>query len=132
MKIGVPTDGNNGLDEYIGEHFGRVATYTIVDLETDQVKVVPNVSHHMGGQGYPPELLSKEGVNVLVCSGLGRRAIAMFKDFGIDVYIGASGKVKDAVSAFKQGKLQKADESDACGRHAFRDQHHHDHSHGEC
>jgi predicted Fe-Mo cluster-binding NifX family protein len=124
MRICIPTNGNNGLDEYIGEHFGRVQTYTIVDLETSEVKVVPNTSHHMGGQGYPPELMKKEGVNILVCRGLGRRAIDMFEEFGIDVYVGATGKVKDAIDAFKQGNLQKAGMDDACGKHAFRDQHH--------
>jgi len=128
MKICIPTNGNNGLNDYVGEHFGRVQTYTIVDLETDQVKVIPNTSHHMGGQGYPPELMAKEGVNILVCRGLGRRAIGMFEDFGIDVYIGANGTVRDAINAFKSGELQKAGIDDACGRHAFRNHHHHDHN----
>ena len=29
----------------VGEHFGRVSTYMIVDLDTDEVKVAPNTSH---------------------------------------------------------------------------------------
>jgi len=130
MKICIPTNGNNGLNDYVGEHFGRVQTYTIVNLETNEVKVIPNTSQHMGGQGYPPELMAKEGVNILVCRGLGRRAISMFVDFGIDVYIGAYGKVKDAIDAFKHGELKKAGIDDACGQHAFRDQQHHKHNCG--
>ena len=39
MKICIPTIGEDGLDNAVGEHFGRVPTYTIVDLETDEVKV---------------------------------------------------------------------------------------------
>ena len=132
MKICIPTVGNNGLDDTIGEHFGRVPTYTIINLNTNAVKVIPNTSEHMGGRGYPPEIMAKEGVNVLVCSGLGQRAISMFEEFGIDVYIGATGTVKDAIEDFKQGRLQKASESDACGRHAFQDQHHHEHHQGNC
>jgi len=124
MKVCIPTMGNRGLDDSVGEHFGRVPTYTIVDLETDEVKVVPNVSHHMGGQGDPPEIMVREGVNVMVCQGLGRRAISMFEGFGIAVYIGAAGSVRDAVAAFKQDRLQKATVDDACGKHAFRDRHH--------
>jgi predicted Fe-Mo cluster-binding NifX family protein len=125
MKICVPTMGENGLNNLVGQHFGRVPTYTIVDLETDNVKVIPNTSHHMGGQVDPPEIMAREGVNVMICQGLGRRAITMFEEFGIEVYIGASGTVRDAVTAFKQGRLQKANINDACGQHAFRDQHHH-------
>jgi len=122
MKICVSSTGKDF--DSVGEHFGRVPTYTIVDLETDEVKVVPNVSHHMGGQGDPPEIMAREGVNVMVCQGLGRRAISMFEGFGIAVYIGAAGSVRDAVAAFKQDRLQKATVDDACGEHAFRDRHH--------
>jgi predicted Fe-Mo cluster-binding NifX family protein len=124
MKICIPTIGNGGLDDSIGEHFGRVPTYTIVDLDTDEIKVVSNISHHMGGSGDPPEIMAKEGVNVMICQGLGQRAITMFEGFGITVYIGASGTVRDAVDTYKQGNLQKASESDGCGKHAFRDRHH--------
>jgi len=132
MKICIPTMGENGLDNQVGEHFGRVPTYTIVDLDTNEVKVIPNTSEHMGGQGQPPQIMAREGVNVMVCRGLGRRAITMFEELGIDVYIGASGTVKDAIDAFKQDKLQKASIDDACGQHAFRDQHHHEHQSGQC
>jgi predicted Fe-Mo cluster-binding NifX family protein len=124
MKICIPTMGESGLDDSVGEHFGRVSTYTIVDLDTDEVKVVSNVSHHMGGHGDPPEIMAREGVNVMICQGLGRRAISMFEELGIEVYIGAVGTVRDAVAAFKLGRLQKATVDDACGKHAFRDRHH--------
>lgn len=132
MKICIPTIGENGLNNHVGEHFGRVPTYTIVDLDTNEVRVIQNTSEHMGGQGYPPEIMAKEGVNILVCRGLGRRAISMFEKLGIEVYIGAFGTVKDAIDDFKQGRLQKAGMSDACGQHAFRDQHHHERHSGRC
>ena len=132
MKICIPTVGDKGLEDIVGEHFGRVPTYTIINLETNEVKVVPNTSHHMGGEGNPPEIMAREGVNAMVCRGLGRRAIALFEELGIEVYIGASGTVKDAVLAYKEGKLQKADMSDACGQHAFRDQHHHEQNQSHC
>ena len=125
MKVCIPTNGEKGLDDFVGEHFGRVPTYTIVDLESESVKVVSNTSHHMGGDGYPPEIMVKEGVNVMICKGLGRRAISMFSEYGIDVYIGATGSVKNAIDAFKSGNLQKAGEGDACGMHAFRDEKRH-------
>ena len=127
MKIGIPTNGGNGLSDTVGEHFGRVPTYTIVDMENNDVKVIPNTSNHMGGTRNPPEILAEKGVTVMICQGLGRRAIDMFSDFGIDVYIGATGTVEDAIEAYKQGNLIKASEGDACGKHAFRGErgHHH-------
>ena len=125
MKIGIPSNGEKGLDEQVGQHFGRVTHYTIVDLDTNDVNVIPNTSHHMGGTVEPPELLKKEGVGVMLCSGLGRRAINLFEQMDIDVYIGASGKVRDAITAFKQGNLQQATMSDGCQQHTFGGHHHH-------
>ncbi len=124
MKVCIPTIDQQGLDDSVGEHFGRVPTYTIVDLETDDVTVIPNTSHHMGGQGDPPEIMAKEGVNAMICQGLGRRAISLFENLGIEVYIGASGTVRDAITMFQQGTLQKATLNSACGKHEFRDRHH--------
>ena len=132
MKICIPTIGENGLNDHIGEHFGRVSTYTIVDLDTNDVKVIPNTSEHMGGQGLPPEIMAREGVEIMICRTLGRRAITMFEELGINVYTGAFGTVKDAIDDFKQGRLQKAGMSDACGQHAFRDEHNHEHRKGHC
>jgi predicted Fe-Mo cluster-binding NifX family protein len=132
MRICIPTNGKDGLNDHVGEHFGRVPTYTIVDLDTNTVKVIPNTSEHMGGKGHPPEIMAGERVDIMICRALGRRAIAMFEELGIDVYIGAFGTVKEAIDDFKQGRLQKAGMSDACEHHAFRDQHNHEHYSGRC
>ena len=48
MKICLPTMGKSEFNNIVGEHFGRVSTYTFVDLDKDNVKVIPNTSHHMG------------------------------------------------------------------------------------
>jgi predicted Fe-Mo cluster-binding NifX family protein len=120
MKIAVPTNGDKGLEEPVGEHFGRVPGYTIVDDETGDVEVIENTSHHLGGRGYPPEILAEAGVEVLLCRGLGRRAIQMFIDKGIKVYCEASGTVKDALQQWKNDSLTLATEGMACTRHAFR------------
>ena len=127
MKVAIPTMGYQGLDEQVGEHFGRVPTYTIVNLDNDKVTIIDNTSHHKSGQGYPPELLAEHGVDVMLCRGLGRRAISMFTDLGIDVRIGASGTVRDVVAASRADRLHSADTSDACTQHAFRGEgdHHH-------
>ncbi|RLI74213.1 dinitrogenase iron-molybdenum cofactor biosynthesis protein, partial [Archaeoglobales archaeon] len=74
MKVCVPSY-KGGLDDFVCEHFGRATTFTIYDTETGEVSVVRNTSEHFGGFGKPPELLRKIGVDVIVCSGMGARAI---------------------------------------------------------
>jgi len=112
--------GNRGLDELVGEHFGRVPSYTIVDTETKEVKVIDNASHHMGGQGYPPEIIARTGAETMLCGGLGSRAINMFEQLGIMVYIGAHGTVENALQMFENGQLRPATDENACRQHAFR------------
>ena len=65
MRICVPTEGNGGLDDRVGEHFGRSPTYTIYDTETGEVEILPNTSEHLGGSGLPAELLAQAGVDVV-------------------------------------------------------------------
>lgn len=133
MKVCIPTQGNKGLDDTVGEHFGRVPYYTVVDTETDEVEALENTSEHMGGQGYPPEIMARAGVNVMLCGGLGRRAIMMFEEMGIAVYVGAYGKVGDAINMWENKQLQSATNENACRQHAFRKHDHdHHHSHERC
>jgi len=124
MKVAVPTMGDKGLDDMVGEHFGRVPTYTIVDTETNEVKVIDNTSQHTGGQGYPPEIMQGAGVEVMLCSGLGQRAIMMFQEYGIRVYVGAYGAVKNAINLWEKGQLQEATDETACRQHVFRGEKH--------
>ncbi|MFX1534018.1 MAG: NifB/NifX family molybdenum-iron cluster-binding protein [Promethearchaeota archaeon] len=124
--------GNKGLDEQVGQHFGRVPTYTIVDMETNKVEIISNTSTHGGGSGYPPEIIRKTGADIMLCGGLGRRAISMFENMGIMVYVGAQGTVKNTLQMYKEGHLQPATDENACREHAFRGEGHgegHGHHH---
>ncbi|MCR4404406.1 MAG: NifB/NifX family molybdenum-iron cluster-binding protein [Candidatus Acetothermia bacterium] len=125
MRVCIPTEGSGGLDDRVGEHFGRVPTYTIVDTETGAVEVLPNESEHMGGTGLPGELLARAGVDALLCAGLGPRAMALLEEHGVRVYIGANGSVRDALGAWKRGELQAATDEDICREHKFGEHHHH-------
>ncbi len=119
MKICVPTSGRGGMDDSVSEHFGRAPTFTVVDTDTGGVHVVPNTSEHMGGTGKPPEQIAKTGAKVLLCSGLGPKAVAMFESMEIAVYVGALGSVSDAIKLWEGGKLESATPDNAC-----RDHHH--------
>ena len=78
----------------------------------------------MGGQGYPPEIVRAAGAKVMVTGGLGRKAVEMFEEFGIMVYVGASGSVKDALKLYNGGHLEAATDENACAGHGDHDGHH--------
>ena len=117
MKVCVPTMGKGGLDELISAHFGRAETFTIVDIDTDEIEVVPNTSEHMGGTGLPPELIASRGAHTMLVGGLGPKAVQMFEQYGIDVFVGATGTVKDAVSDWQEGVLEEATDENICRDH---------------
>lgn len=118
MKLCVPSMEKGGFDDLVCEHFGRAPTFTVIDLDSNQVQVVKNRSEHMGGLGKPPEHIAKTGAKVLVCSGLGPKAIDMLQSLGVQVFVGASGTVKDAVQMWRDGKLQSASHEVACKEHS--------------
>lgn len=122
-RLCIPTAGAGGWDDTVGEHFGRVPTYTIVDVESGTIEVVGNTSEHAGGSGLPAEILGAQGIDVLLCQGAGRRALELLAEKGIAACVGVSGSVRDAVDAWKKGDLNRATASDACQQHAFHDSH---------
>ncbi len=117
MKLCIPSLGTDGLEDYVSEHFGRAPTFTVVDMTNNEVKVMENTGEHFGGLGIAPELIAGAGTEVVICSGLGPRAINAFEELGIEVYVGACGTVRDAITAFQAGKLREATDADACIMH---------------
>lgn len=122
MKICVPTMGQGGMNEDICQHFGRAPTFTIVDLDSQEIKVLPNVSQHMGGKGLPTETIFASDVQVMIVGGLGPKAVQAFNQAGIEVFVGAAGTVKDAIDDWKTEMLSLADMDNACREHKHEPQ----------
>jgi len=117
MKIAIPTDDKRGLDDTVAEHFGRCNTYTFLDEKGNVVEIIDNTSEHMGGTGLPPELMKKHGANILLCRGIGPRALSLCKQLGIDVYVCQAETVKEIFGLWKNERIKKADFEDVCGEH---------------
>lgn len=117
MKIVIPTDSKKGMDDKIAEHFGRCNTYTFLNEEGKVLEIIENTSEHMGGQGLPPEIMKEHNANVLLCRGLGPRALTLCEEFGIEVYVKQAETVKDIFEMWKNNQLQKASSDDVCEEH---------------
>jgi len=50
----------------------------MVDLDSGEIKVLKNVSGHLGGKGLPTETIFAEGVQVMIVGGLGPKAVSLF------------------------------------------------------
>ncbi|MEM0449338.1 MAG: NifB/NifX family molybdenum-iron cluster-binding protein [Methanomassiliicoccales archaeon] len=116
MKVCVPSMGTS-INDDICQHFGRAPYYLIVDTEDGSLDVLENRGEHAGGVGKPPEHIAKRGVQVMICSSLGPKAIQMLENFNIRTYVGACGTINQAIRQWKEGKLRPADVHSACKEH---------------
>lgn len=116
MKICIPTHGDEGLEAAVAGHWGRAAFLTLVDTETGRVAVLANAPH---GEGHchPTGPLEGRGVEAVLCSGVGRRAVAALEDAGIRVLVTQAQRVDEAVEALRNGAVRQLGADEACGGH---------------
>lgn len=113
MKIAFPAEGE-GLDALISSHMGRAPKFVIYDTQTGEVTCLNNCGEHFGGALKPAELLAQNEVDVLVCQRLGPKAAAMLAELGVKVFVGAEGKVADALESWHKGELAPPSEENIC------------------
>lgn len=121
MNICIPILDNNGLESTVSSHFGQALFFIVIDDKTNEIKTVQNTAKggHQGAAGPTPgQLIMEQDVDVVLCGGLGVRAVRMFEQAGIHVFNQASGTVTDALTAYKNGKLPEATDATACQKHA--------------
>jgi predicted Fe-Mo cluster-binding NifX family protein len=105
MRIAIPVTG--GL---ISPHFGRCEEFLLFDVENGEVKSRDSVVPPPHEPGAFPAWLREQGANVIVASGMGRRAQALFSQQGIEVALGASANSPDEIIAsFLNGTLERGD-----------------------
>lgn len=51
--------------------------------------------------------MAGENVDCVVTGHIGRKATAALQGVGVKIFLGASGSVKSAIEAFKDGKLEE-------------------------
>ena len=108
MRLCIPTLDDGGLDAALSDQFGRAPFFTLVDTETQTVKVVTNgdLAHESGGCN-PLRSLETERIDLVVCQGLGRRAVTWLSEAGIPFFITWKPDVLAVLSAHRAGRLGK-------------------------
>lgn len=115
--ICVPSLGNEGLNGEVSQHLGKTPYFVLIKWENDQIEkfqVLESGSKHLGGKITPGEFIAGSGANILLCGNLGQKAVQMIEKAGIDVYVGASGTVTEALQSWAECKLKLASIDTAC------------------
>ena len=117
MKIAVTYD--NGQ---IFQHFGHSAQFKLYEVSGGMILNTAVVDTNGSGHGALAGFLKQNGVDTLICGGIGGGAQAALAQAGIRLYGGVSGDADAAVLALLAGKLSH-DPNVHCT--------HHDEAHGE-
>jgi predicted Fe-Mo cluster-binding NifX family protein len=111
MRIAVSADDSRGLDSVVSPHFGRCPYYVLIDLEGREVSglsTVENPYYRQHQPGQVPAFIDSQGAQVMLAGGMGRRAIGLFQQYGIEAVTGAAGTVRRALEQYLGGTLQGA------------------------
>ena len=107
MRYAIPiTDGK------VAAHFGHCSHFALFDVDEAAIAVVkrdviPSPGHQ---PGLLPAWLAEEGVSVVIASGMGSRAQAIFNENQIEVVIGVLGDDPEkAVLDYIKGGLATGD-----------------------
>ncbi|MGN0362971.1 MAG: FKBP-type peptidyl-prolyl cis-trans isomerase [Bilifractor sp.] len=100
MKIAVTYDDGN-----IFQHFGRTETFKLYSIEDNQIVSMKYLQAGSVSHEALAGLLAEQGVDTLICGGMGAGAQAALTDAGLRIFSGASGDADEAVRAFLDGDL---------------------------
>ena len=116
MKIAVTYDNGN-----VFQHFGKTENFKVYEVEDDKVVSSEVIGSNGTGHGALAGLLAEQGINVLICGGIGEGAQTALTEAGIEMVAGAQGNTDDVVEAYLKGELVSTG--------ANCDHHHHEEGH---
>ncbi len=111
MKIAVTYE--NGQ---VFQHFGHTAQFKLYDVENGAVVSSKVVDTNGSGHGALAGFLAANGVDSLICGGIGGGAQMALAEAGIQLYAGCSGDADACVAQLLEGTLQFA-QAATCDHH---------------
>ncbi len=122
MKIVVTSSGPD-LDSEVDARFGRCACFLVVDLEEMKFEAIENPNASLGGGAgvQSGQLVAASGAKVVLTGNCGPKAFSVLSSAEIEVIVGVSGPVREAVENYKAGKLSSADSANVQEKFGMRD-----------
>ena len=119
MKIAVTYNNGN-----VFQHFGKTESFKVYEVEGQKVVSSEVIGSNGSGHGALAGLLAEQGVDVLICGGIGGGAQAALSEADIELCAGAQGNTDEAVEAYLKGELVSSGvncdhhgEGHSCGHH---------------
>lgn len=118
MRICIPTRDKEGMGAKVHEHFGSAPYFAIYDTEKETIGFVDNTNaHHSHGTCHPIDVLGTESIDVVICRGMGVRAVGKLNAAGIRAYAGEMDMVGEVIKGYMAKELKEITVQNACGQH---------------
>jgi len=107
MKIAISATGTT-LDAEVDPRFGRCQYFIIADPQTMEFEAVDNSSAMAGGGAgiSAAQGIADKGVEAVLTGNCGPNAHQVLSSAGIQIITGVSGKIKDAIEGYRDGKFK--------------------------
>ena len=100
-KISFPTNDK----VTVNAHFGHAKEFIIYTVKDNIVKNITFVVPPAHQPGVLPQFLGENGVDVIITGGMGSMAVELFQKQGIDVVLGAVGRIDVNLNEYLGGFL---------------------------
>ena len=118
MKICIPVNNVDGIKSKICNHFGSAFFFLIYNTTTNVIESISNSNKcHVPGTCNPLVALELKHFNIVVCRGMGKRAIQKLNQVGFKVFKTGAKIVEGVVAEYKSGKLSELTIEKACTEH---------------
>jgi predicted Fe-Mo cluster-binding NifX family protein len=102
MRIAIPTS-----DGQLDEHFGHCSQFTIIDISSGPVQRILTLDAPPHQPGQLPSWLAEKHVTDVISGGMGKKAIQLFNQLGINVFVGAPKLTpEELVSGFLEKSIE--------------------------
>ncbi|BAF59764.1 uncharacterized conserved protein [Pelotomaculum thermopropionicum SI] len=115
MKIAIPYK-----DGKINGHFGGSSEFIVFEIENGKIlgkKILVNESQH--NYAKLTQMLSNEGVEVIIAGSMGRPMANSLAQSGFRVITGVSGDAEKAAAEFMSGQLDSKPSGCSCSRPGY-------------
>ncbi|MBW1767543.1 MAG: NifB/NifX family molybdenum-iron cluster-binding protein [Deltaproteobacteria bacterium] len=107
MKIAISSTGKD-LDSQIDPRFGRCAYFLIVETDDMSFEAFDNENIALGGGAgiQSAQFIASKGAKAVITGNCGPNAVRTLSAAGVELFVGQTKTVKEALEDYKNGKLR--------------------------
>ena len=120
MKVAISASGRD-LDAQIDPRFGRCAYFIIIETDDMSFEAFDNESIALGGGAgiQSGQFVASKGAKTIITGNVGPNAVRTLNAAGVEVIVGQSGTVRQAIENYKNGKLKNTTEANVADHYGM-------------